>query len=216
MESRLVADAPESKRRWQFSLAELLLLFIPVGVGSAFPLTLPLLIPGTALYFSWRLGSAPSPYYIYRFLVPTVWGVSAWFSYRNPGDEYGLFGVGALPASWLLTVMGTGDFKSMIPYILASGMISLFLAGWALDRMRVRLWIWGPAVLLMCAALVGLMLSSYPSLSRAIAKNGSLTSYVSSSLNVSLYSITCLSFLTTPLWRGAIRFVTRRRSALAG
>lgn len=211
-----LTGVPGPQRRWQFSLAELLLLFIPVGIGAGFPLTLPLLIPGTALYFSWRLCSAQSPYYIYRFLVPTVWGVSAWFSYLNPGDEYGLFGVGVLPASWLLAVMGTGNFKSMIPYILASGMISLFLAGWALDRMRVRLWIWCPAVLMMCAALVGLMLSSYPSLSRAVAKNGSLTSYITSALNVSLYSITGLSFVTTPLWRGAIRFVTRRKRLTVG
>lgn len=203
-------DSSQSTRHWQFSLAELLLLFIPVGIGAAFPMLLPLLIPGAALYFTWRLCTAEMPYKVYRFLLPTVWGISTWFSYRNPGDEYGLFGVGALPASWLLALRGAGDIKSMIPSILTCGMISLFLAGWALDRMRVRLWICLPAILILCLSLAGLMISSYPSLSRALAKNGSLTSYFSSALNVSLYSITGLSFVTTPLWRGVVHLVTRR------
>lgn len=200
-------SVPAVRRRGQFSLAELLLLFIPAALGARFPVLLALLIPATVLYFAWRLMPAGRPYYCYRFLLPVAWGVSIWVSFHHPGDEYGLFGIGAMPASWMLVWGTIGEIKRAMPAIAMCGMISMFVAGWALDILRVRVWIWLPLVLLMCGTMVAQMISYYPSLARAIAKNGSLQSYFSASLNVSLYSITLLSFLLTPIWRAAIRWL---------
>ena len=61
------------------------------------------------------------------------------------------------------------------------------LLGWMLDRARVWWSVMIPLVLVVAAALVWNALASYPSYQRAIAKNGSLTAYVASATNISLY-----------------------------
>lgn len=200
---------PAPSRRGQFSLAELLLLFIPVAIGARFPALLPLLIGGTAWLLARRHAPDGAPYRRFRFLIPGAWGANTWVSFHHPGDEYGLFGVGALPAVWLIYIAAPQKMMAALAPIIAGGMASLFLAGWALDVMRARLTAWAVAVLLLTAALVTWSIASFPSYDRALAKNGSLTAYVSGALNVSLYVVTGLSLGLVPLSR-AVRNGWRR------
>lgn len=200
-------------RRRQFSLAELLLLVIPVAVGARFPALLPLLIGGAAWYFSWRCATPGSMGWTHRIVAPVAWGTTTYFSFHSPGDEYGLFGVGALPASWLLVFGSPGRLELALPYIIAAGMTSMGLAGWGLDALRFRFWLWLLGVAVISISLVTYALSMYPSYDRAMSKNGSFTAYVASALNIAYYLTTCLALALTPLARG-IRWGWRRlRSA---
>ena len=67
--------------------------------------------------------------------------------------------------------------------------------GFLMDRVRIRKTIW--AILFVVAALVAFVMSikSYPTIERALSKNGSWWAYIFFSVNVGLYFGILLSFL---------------------
>jgi hypothetical protein len=120
--------------------------------------------------------------------LPTVWLVSAIISSQHPGDEYGLFfGLScphvlwlALAAEALLGSSNPGSWEVLAPFLFA-GFCELLAISWLLTRCNVTsLWIKGvplPAIL-----IGSLLITQHDSVAAAIAKNGSLTEYVSASL----------------------------------
>lgn len=81
--------------------------------------------------------------------------------------------------------------------VIGVGVIVLGLLGWAMDALRVprRAW-WLPWPVL-AAVICVVTIRGYPSYERAIAKNGSLQTYVLFSMNFALYlSIVALLALT--------------------
>jgi hypothetical protein len=125
--------------------------------------------------------------WFYRIALPAIWLVAALFSWTHPGDEYGLFIVSCWPASVLVALFANPtQFRGVLP-LLAVGVVTMSLAGWLMDTLRVWRSLWLPLFVFGAMALVWYGLSQYPSYARAMAKNGSLTTYVSAATNMSLY-----------------------------
>lgn len=134
------------------------------------------------------------------WFLPLLWTATVLPATKYSGDEYGMLFVGAMAGTWYLMVFGdSGDFWTTIAKVIVVGVVVLALFGWLMDAVRVprRAW-WLPWPLLaviICIATI----RSYPSYERAIAKNGSLQTYVLFSMNYSLY-LTVLGLLViTPL-----------------
>lgn len=134
--------------------------------------------------------------WFYRIALPSVWLVAALLSWTHPGDEYGLFMVACLPTVWIAEIASLlhyTNLRGVLPIMLATGVIMMSLAGWLMDTLRVWRSLWLPLFVLGTLALVWCGLSEYPSYARAMAKNGSLTAYVSAATNLSLYLSVILS-----------------------
>jgi hypothetical protein len=69
---------------------------------------------------------------------------------------------------------------------IAGGAPIIALAGWCMDRVRVRWWVWLPLWLALAATICITSILDYPSYQRAISKNGSLQAYVLFGSNFSL------------------------------
>ena len=135
--------------------------------------------------------------------------MSAFVSFEHPGDEYGLCSVACLPAAWLAFLMSGLNPIKLMPLVYMAGMLSTGLVGWLMDRLKVHRLVW---MVLWLAGIVALVVSAmwqYESYQRAIAKNGSVTAYVSaaSSLSLVLTSLTCVAGVMA--WRG-LRFIRSR------
>ncbi|MBI5863398.1 MAG: hypothetical protein HZB38_02580 [Planctomycetes bacterium] len=145
----------------------------------------------------------------YRVLLPALWLIGALGSFSHPGDEYGLFAAGNIAGLWsffLIEPVG-GSPLSVLPRVLATGVVTVGLIGWLLDlvRARRRVWwfIWPPLALVIGFITV----ASYPSYARAIAKNGSIEAYVFFSLNGALTLASIGLLIVTAL----IRLLRRRQ-----
>jgi hypothetical protein len=122
-------------------------------------------------------------------LLPVTWTVLCVLGFEHPGDEYGLWGFSALAGTWIVRFV---DFASpmgprdLVPWVAAAGAATMLAVGHALDRLRVRWWMWAGTALVIAPALGYAELMSYDSWQRAIARNGSLSAYVYFSLNLGL------------------------------
>jgi len=154
----------------------------------------------------------------YFWVLPVLYALTAIVSLRHPGDEYGLFIISALPGFWatfLQKALGVGNAPGQIlPPLILAGAITMAIPGWILDKLRVSRLVWPGIYLVGGVALAAAAILSYPSYERAMGKNGSLTAYLMSSLNLSLY-LTCVAAivcnLVVRLWRwGRERFEQKR------
>lgn len=140
--------------------------------------------------------------WFYRWLLPLLWAAICRLNFDHPGDEYGMWGVASMAAAWIIPFGGTsGDIKEILPRALFAGALTMFVVGWIMDRVRVpRRW-WFITWLPLAAALCVWSLSQYPSYARAMSKNGSLHTYVYSSLNFAMYPSVLLLLVATPFFR---------------
>lgn len=124
----------------------------------------------------------------YRCVLPIVWLFAALLSWKHPGDEYLLFIlVCGLPGAWVTLLFGKINPMEGAPILFAAGMITLSLVGWAMDALRVRRIAWLGLYVLGTIALLICMLSSYPTLQEALAKNRAIAAYFAAAANMSLY-----------------------------
>lgn len=204
---------------FHFSLAEMLLLLAVVAVVCRWPMLVGLLgsIVACAVAGKFRFDDDRIVIrrYFYRTVLPLVWLTAAATSWHRPGDEYGLFIVSALPASWIMVFPQAQDIRSILPLVFAAGAVVVALCGWALDRLRVRLRLFAPLLVSSTVALVLFALCQYPSYQRAMMKNGSLTAYVSSGLNLGLYLATISSYAMTVAVR-IVQTISRHRAVQQG
>lgn len=126
--------------------------------------------------------------WFYCWVTPLLWAVISRTALEYPGDEYGVWGVGSLAGLWILFLASPGgDVRVIAWYVLAAGVAVMALSGWVLDVLRVprRAWlaVWIAVAFAICVASI----ASHGSYRRAIAKNGSLATYVLFSLNFGSY-----------------------------
>jgi len=145
-----------------------------------------------------------------RFLVwvlPLLWGACSLAQWGSPGDEYGFYALSALPAAWLAPLLFLGRVsQGAIPiFVLLAGVPVMAGTGWVMDRLRIRRDLWVALCLVGGIAAFCVVLSSYPSLERAIGKNGSLWAYVLLASNLGLYAGVGLSVILTCIAR-AVRW----------
>jgi hypothetical protein len=184
----------------RLSLRELLALMVPAALACRWPFLLGLAIPGLACYLVHRARLPQPPLVWYRIVLPVAWVVSSLVSWNNPGGEYAFFVIGSLPAVWAWPLLD-GRIDHVIRVVLPAGALSLFLTGWAMDRLRVCRPPWLEIVPAGAAALTWWALAQSASYSRAMAENGSLTAYIAAAISISLYLSAAGSLLATPLWR---------------
>jgi len=145
---------------------------------------------------------------LYVWLLPALWCPGALVGYYHPGDEYGLWAVSTLAGTWALMALsaagiGIGDIHNpLLPgTVLAVGGLVLAGLGYVMDRRRVNRWMWGLLYLGLAVALLMWAVGSYPSIERALRKNGSWTAYIVASSNAGLTLSTVLSLGLALLYR---------------
>lgn len=150
------------------------------------------LLTASGTYFGWVS---------YRVVLPGVWFIASLVSWNHPGDEYGLFAIGILPAGWIAPLLNYTHLREVVPHLLAAGVVTMGFLGWLMDRARIWWSVLIPLVLVVATALIWYALASYPSYQRSMAKNGSLAAYITCATNVSLYLSTAAVLMIVGLVR---------------
>jgi len=134
--------------------------------------------------------------WLLAWLVPALWLANSYVSSEHPGDEYGMFFVGALAGSWLVMIFGdAGTVQQAMFRVILIGTVVMAVMGLLLTLLRASRVLWIATLVLVAAAIVTQSLLSYPSLQRAISKNGSITAYVCLGVNFGSYVATVVSLL---------------------
>jgi len=128
------------------------------------------------------------------WLVPALWTACAFGSWRHPGDEYGLLCVSMLVSIWLVILIHSNNLSQAILPLIAAGALPMAVFGFLLDRLPVSRRLWEAVYIVASVALFAWGLLLFPSLERAIAKNGSISAYAFCAANLGMYvsALTCL------------------------
>ncbi|MBC8328685.1 MAG: hypothetical protein ISR76_05820 [Planctomycetes bacterium] len=135
-------------------------------------------------------------------VLPLLWGACCVLGFRFPGDEYGLWAFGSVAGAWVFLL--AGDISTTLyalPLLALAGMLTMWGAGRALDRLRVPWKLWIPSAVVIGALVVEAMLAGYPDLEQAVEKNGSLAAYLVFGLQVGGYGATLLGMVGVGIWR---------------
>lgn len=144
----------------------------------------------------------PRRRWFFRIILPLLFVALAYGGYRNPGDEYGLCGVGSIAGFWYVMILGDhGSIEQIVTRGIIAGAITMFVLGWLLDALRVRRRWWLPLWLVIATTLCYTSIAAYPSYARAMSKNGNFWSYFFFSLNFGLLISILLAAAVTAPWR---------------
>jgi hypothetical protein len=144
----------------------------------------------------------PRRRWFFRIILPLVFALFAYGGYRNPGDEYGLCGVGAIAGFWFIMLFGDhGSIEQIVTRAIIVGVITMFALGWLLDALRVRRRWCLPLWLVTAATICYTSIASYPSYDRAMSKNGSIWSYLFFSANFGLLISVLFAAAVAAPWR---------------
>ena len=132
--------------------------------------------------------------WLYVWLLPILWTLCSWINFSYPGDEYAGWGFGSLAGVWVLFVIGGNTINNLLLPVLIAGAMTMSVAGWIMDRLRVPLIVWGTVLFIAAGTICTTELLSFPSIQRAISKNGSLQTYIFPSVNLGMY-VAVLSML---------------------
>lgn len=138
--------------------------------------------------------------WFFLLVLPAVWAALSLLHFHFPGDEYGLWAVSSMAGTWSLFLLpNIGDIHQPWIRLCVAGVGALVMmgAGWALWRLGVRKRLWTILWLVAAALVLFVTLQSYPSIERALAKNGSWTAYILSALLLGSYAATLISALVT-------------------
>jgi len=141
-----------------------------------------------------------------RVVLPTVWGLGCALGYSNPGDEYGLYALGSIIGVWTIVLV---DKIALLPTLVA-GCAIIFGFAVLLERLRASRRLW---VIVWLVSGIGLYLTSlmmFPSVERAVAKNGSMAAYLALGSQLGVYLATISSIVV-----GVVRILSRSRCLAA-
>lgn len=132
----------------------------------------------------------------FLLVVPILWSFASVIHFRFPGDEYGLWVISSIAGSWaLMVVPNIGDIHQ--PWIRSSvagaGALVMAAFGGVLCWLKVRILFWLVLWTISALTWLGFMLSGYPSLERALAKNGSWWAYLLSAAMMAAYTAMLIS-----------------------
>jgi hypothetical protein len=153
------------------------------------------------LPFVWR------PRWFYSWFLPLLWTTIAWNNFCHPGDEYGGFFGGSLAGLWIIAIVGdAGSVLRGATFVVATGAGTVAIVGWLLDKLRAPLTPWAFLFSLTAAGLFALTFGQFPTVERALAKNGSYEAYILPSLNLGLTFAALVMLVATGLYRLVQRF----------
>ncbi len=135
-------------------------------------------------------------------VLPLLWCLACVIGFRYPGDEYGLWALGSVAGAWVFLL--AGDIQTTgaaLPALALAGMLTMWGAGLALDRLRMSWKLWVAVALVVGALVVEAMLAQFPSLDEAAQKNGSLAAYLIFGLHAGSYAATLFGMVGVGAWR---------------
>ncbi len=138
-----------------------------------------------------------SPFFC--LLVPLIWGASSYFHHYYPGDEKGMWLLSSVAGLWVapfVFISGASDTAAAAG-ITVAGVIVLVPIGFAMDIFHVRRLFWVILFPVCSLAVLVAAIMSFPSIERAISKNGSWWAYIFFSINIGIYLSIILSSILT-------------------
>jgi len=190
------ATVPETNRPVQFTLRTLLLVVssFAAALGAVRWLgaeVLPFILVAMGIWLTARTKAR----HLLVWLVPALWSMCAFGSWHHPGDEYGMFIASILPSVWLAILLESRHLSQVYVLLIAAGALPMAVFGFLLDRLPVSRRLWAAVYIVASAAFFAWGLLSFPSLQRAIAKNGSISAYAYCATNLGMYVsvLTCVS-----------------------
>lgn len=134
----------------------------------------------------------------YIWVLPLLWATCSLVHFRFPGDEYAMYTISSIAGSWIAALVNLGDIHNpLFPISIAlTGAIVMAGTGYLMDRARIQKAMWASLFLVTAVVVFVMSIKSYPTIERALSKQGSWWAYIFSSLNVGLYVAILLSFLT--------------------
>ena len=143
----------------------------------------------------------------YLWLLPLLWTTCSLFSFQFPGDEYAMYAISSMAGAWVLFfIKNAGDIHDLIfrGSIALTGAVTMTLFGVLMDRLRIRKVVWGFIFLAASVAIFILSIKAYPTIDKALRKNGSWWAYIFFAINMGLYCSVFLSFIAKGIesaWR---------------
>lgn len=122
--------------------------------------------------------------------LPLIWCIASYAHSYHTGDEHAMYVLSCIAGTWIHFFFRISDNVHDVAFRLLTSMtgaVIFAIAGTIMDLIRSKPFRW--AIVFMTAMLLifGSMLRSYPSLQRAISKNGSLWTYILSATVLALY-----------------------------
>lgn len=148
--------------------------------------------------------------YIYVWLLPLVWATCSVLSFQFPGDEYALYAISSMIGTWVVMVIDMpGDIHHPAFWvsITVTGAIIMSLVGLGMSVLRTKIKLWVILYIVSTIIFFIVTLSSYPSMEKALSKNGSWWAYIFSSLNMGMYA----SVVLCGIINGITRIIKKKR-----
>jgi len=204
----------EGKRPIQFNLRTLMLIVsvIAIALGAARWLgagILPFILATAGIWTSVRTKAR----HLLVWLVPSLWSICAFGSWHHPGDEYGMFCVSVLASIWLAFFLDIGHLSEVYLLLIAVGALPMAGFGFILDRLPVSRRLWSAFYIVASVGWFVWMLWQFPTLEKAIAKNGSISAYAFCGANLGMYGSVLLFLVGGTimwLWRRFFRRETQQ------
>jgi hypothetical protein len=191
-----------SSAKWHYSPPHLFLLSsLAAIVLAAFHQ-----IGFAATYFAVVVGVMVIPFFwhprwLYVWLLPLLWLPIAWCNYYHCGDEYGGFMIGSIAGFWIVPFLSMNSPAAISSCVIIAGLVTVATAGGLLDRLTLRWSIWFVLWLATTMFIFAKWFGSYPSIERALAKNGSYETYVFTSVNFGLTAATIIGIFLALTYR---------------
>ncbi len=144
--------------------------------------------------------------HFFTIILPILWSSVSIVSYFHPGDEYGIYAVSCIIGIWPFFIFQPDIHSLITPTLVAViGGVTIGIVGFGLEKLRVNRWFWCVLWGVILIVLVITTVSGYPSIQRALAKNGSWTAYIAGSMNLSL----CFSVVMSVIFKIIVLLIRR-------
>lgn len=150
--------------------------------------------------------------WFFLLLLPLLWSTVSLLHFHEPGDEYAMWAISSMAGAWVLFLApNVGDIHDVWvrSAVATVGFMVMGGAGWLLYWLNVRVRVWLVLWLVSVVGWMGFMLMQYPSIERALAKNGSWAAYIYAAILMAAYSATLLTLIGS----GINRLMTKPKRA---
>jgi len=145
--------------------------------------------------------------FFFTLVLPALWVSVSFVSYFHPGDEYAMYAYSNIIGVWPFFLFQPPDVHGLLfPTMVAvTGGVSIAIVGFGLDKLRVNRWFWGVSWIVLSILLFVFSINQYPTIQKALSKNGSWTAYIAGAMNCALY----LSVLLSAAFRITVSLIRR-------
>ncbi|UCG57011.1 MAG: hypothetical protein JSU70_19365 [Phycisphaerales bacterium] len=139
----------------------------------------------------------------FLWLLPLFWGVCSYVHHSYPGDENAMWLLSSAAGLWIapFAFLGSASKAAIALFIAFAGAVVMSAIGFVMDRFHISRALWITLFLMSALAIFGAAILSYPSIERAISKNGSWWAYILFSINIGVY----VSIILSVILRGILR-----------